>query len=208
MKKILLTIFIVLIIQTLALAIFIFSGAYNVSTSNHDNGFINWWLSVGATRAVKHHARGINVPPLDNPALVQEGFMHYDDMCVQCHGAPGKEPDEIAKGLWPKAPNLSMSPDNWSPAQLFWITKNGVKFSAMPAWGATHDDHKIWAMVAFIEKLAIMSPADYQQMQTNTVKNSSKDQDEHESANPPGHHDQQKSGNPAPHSEQQTNLNH
>lgn len=200
--KIILTIIIVLVVQALALAVFIFSGAYNVSTSNHDNGFINWWLSVGATRAVKHHASGITVPPLDDPALVQEGFMHYDDMCVQCHGAPGKDPDEIAKGLWPKAPNLSMCPDNWTPAQLFWITKNGIKFSAMPGWGATHDDHKIWAMVAFIEKLPKMSPADYQQMSTNSVK-SEKPSNEHENANPA-----QKTDNPAPHSEQQTNHNH
>lgn len=213
MKKtlvILLTILIVLIIQAVALVIFIFSGTYNISTANHDNAFVNWWLSEGATRAVKHHARGITVPSLDNPALVQEGFMHYDEMCVQCHGAPGKDPDEIAKGLWPKAPDLSMSPDDWTPAQLFWITKNGIKFSAMPAWGPTHDDDKIWSMVAFIEKLSKMSPADYQKMQTNTVK-SEKSEDhheEHENANSPEHHDEQKTGNPAQHSEQQTNHNH
>lgn len=179
-SAILLTILIVLAVEAVILAVFVFSGAYNVSTSNHDNGFVNWWLSVGATRAVKHHAHGITPPPLDNPALVQEGFMHYDDMCVQCHGAPGKEPDEIAKGLWPKAPNLSKSPDDWTPAQLFWITKNGIKFSAMPGWGATHDDHKIWAMVAFIEKLPKMSAADYQQMSTNTVKNGKSDEDHDE----------------------------
>ena len=216
--KNLLTILIVLIIQAVALAIFIFGGTYNISTSNHDNGFVNWWLSVGATRAVKHQSRGITVPPLDNPALVQQGFMHYDDMCVQCHGAPGKDPDEIAKGLWPKAPNLSMSSDNWTSAQLFWITKNGIKFSAMPAWGATHDDDKIWAMVAFIEKLPKMSPSDYQQMQTNTAKSekSPEQKEEHENAKPAVHNDnhgntnppEQKTENPTPHSEQQTNHNH
>ena len=217
MKKILPTILIVLIIEAVALVIFIFSGAYNVSTSNHDNGFINWWLATGATRAVKHHASSITVPPLDDPALVQEGFMHYDNMCVECHGAPGKEPEEIAKGLWPTAPNLSRTAGDWTSAQLFWITKNGIKFSAMPGWGATHDDHKIWSMVAFVQKLPKMSAADYQQMSTNMSEsaNSGEHHEDHESAKPAEHPDEQKAGSPAPHpvqptdqSQQQTNHNH
>ena len=183
MKKTLLTVISTIVIAVVIVAIgwtiFVFAGAYNVSTANHDNGFVNWWLDTGATRAVKHHASGIKAPPLDNPAMVQEGFQHYNEMCVQCHGAPGKDPDEIAKGLWPEAPNLSKTVPDWTPAQLFWITKNGIKFSAMPGWGATHSDEKIWAMVAFMEKLPKLSPSDYHQMETNTVKTDSDEGEQH-----------------------------
>lgn len=179
MKKILFTAFIVLVAvlvaQAVGLAIFIFSGAYNVSTSNHDNGFVNWWLARGAVRSVRHHASSITAPALDNPAIIQEGFKHYDDMCVQCHGAPGKDSDEIGKGLWPVAPDLAKSANHWTPAEIFWITKYGVKFSAMPGWGATHDDKKLWAITAFVEKLPKLSAADYAQMETNTVKKSDHD---------------------------------
>lgn len=174
MKKTILTVLLTLVIAAVvdlaAWTIFVFTGAYNVSTSNHDNAFINWWLDTGSTRSVKHHASGIKAPPLDDPAMVQEGFKHYDEMCVQCHGAPGKAGDEIAKGLWPKAPDLSKTVPEWTPAQLFWITKNGIKFTAMPGWGATHSDEKLWAMVAFMEKLPKLSPSDYQEMETNTAK--------------------------------------
>jgi len=47
---------------------------------------------------------------------------------------------------------------------LFWVIKNGVKMTAMPAWGPTHSDQKIWAMVAFLEKLPHMTAAQYQEM--------------------------------------------
>jgi len=167
--RIFLTIVIVLALEAIGGTIFVYTGAYDVSTSNHDNGFINWWLDTGTTRSIKHQASGITAPPLNNPAMVQEGFKHYDEMCVQCHGAPGKKPDEIAKGLWPEAPDLAKAVPDWTPAQLFWITKNGIKFSAMPAWGPTHSDEKIWDIVAFLEKLPKLSPADYQKMQANTV---------------------------------------
>ncbi|HWF18465.1 MAG TPA: cytochrome c, partial [Verrucomicrobiae bacterium] len=93
----------------------------------------------------------------------------YHEMCVQCHGAPGKEAGEIAKGLWPTAPNYNMITSDWTPAQLFWITKNGIKFTAMPGWGGTHSDEKIWDIVAFLQKLPNLSPTDYHQMETNTV---------------------------------------
>jgi len=36
--------------------------------------------------------------------------------------------------------------------------------SAMPAWGGSHDDATIWSMVAFLQKLPDLSPAQYQQM--------------------------------------------
>lgn len=183
MKKVLLTIIIVLAIQALVLVILIASGAYNVSTTNHDDGFVNWWLARGAIRSVRHHARAIKAPPLDNPAMIQEGFKHYDDMCVQCHGAPGKERDEIAQGLWPQAPDLSRTAPHWTASQIFWITKFGIKFSAMPAWGASHTDDTLWDITAFVQKLPQLSSNDYQQMATNTVKNPEHDQkDEHSGA--------------------------
>ena len=84
-----------------------------------------------------------------------------------CHGAPGQEPAEIAKGLWPETPDLKKAVPDWTPGELFWITKNGIKFTAMPAWGPTHDDDKIWDIVAFLERLPSVSPSEYQQLQAS-----------------------------------------
>lgn len=165
MKKIVITILTVLIVEAVGLVVFIYSGAYNISTSNQDNAVINWALDTGATRSIVRHAKGIKVPQLTEPIMIQEGFEHYHEMCVQCHGAPGVDRGEIAKGLWPDAPDLAKAVPEWTPAQLFWITKHGIKFTAMPGWGPTHKDEKIWAMVAFLEKLPHLSPADYHAME-------------------------------------------
>jgi len=32
----------------------------------------------------------------------------------------------------------------------------------MPAWGPTHNDQRIWAMVAFLQKLPDLTPEQYQ----------------------------------------------
>jgi mono/diheme cytochrome c family protein len=169
MKRILFTILLtllgVLIVEAAGWFVFLYSGTYSISTYNHDNGPINWALDTGMTRSAIRHARGIQAPQLTDPAMIQMGFQHYHEMCVACHGAPGVATDEIARGLWPKAPNLARTVPDWTPAQLFWITKNGIKFTAMPAWGPTHSEEEIWAMVAFLEKLPQLSPADYHKME-------------------------------------------
>lgn len=36
--------------------------------------------------------------------------------------------------------------------------------TGMPAWGPTHSDEKIWAMVAFLQKLPDMTAEHYKEM--------------------------------------------
>jgi mono/diheme cytochrome c family protein len=96
--------------------------------------------------------------------MIMEGFRHYREMCVGCHLAPGVDATEIREGLLPKPPRLQKAVEEWTPEELFWITKNGVKMTGMPAWGPTHSDAKIWAIVAFLEKLPHMTAAQYQEM--------------------------------------------
>jgi hypothetical protein len=66
----------------------------------------------------------------------------------------------MSQGLYPQAPELARSQDQ-SAAEQFWTIKHGVKLSAMPAWGRTHDDQLIWDMVAFVRTLPTMSPEQY-----------------------------------------------
>ena len=84
-------------------------------------------------------------------------------MCVQCHGAPGKERGEIGKGLTPRPPSLIDAVPLWSSSELFWIVKNGIQMTGMPAFGPTHDDDRIWAIVSFVQQLPRMSPTQYGQ---------------------------------------------
>jgi mono/diheme cytochrome c family protein len=165
MKKVVITLISMLVLGAAVPLVLIYSGVYSVSTYNHDNALINWALETGTTRSIVRHAKGIKAPGLDDPAMVQEGFEHYHEMCVFCHGAAGVSPADTAKGLWPDAPRLTMAASDWTPAELFWITKNGIKFSAMPAAGPTLDDGKVWALVAFLERLPQLSPADYYEME-------------------------------------------
>ena len=197
-KTIIITILAGLVLEAAGAIVFMYSGAYNVSMLNHDNAVMNWFFDTGSTRSVEHHAADLAPPELSDPARIKEGAGHFDEMCVQCHGGPGEKPGEIAQGLWPKAPDLGKAVDDWTPPQLFWIVKNGIKFSAMPAWGPSHSDEKIWSMVAFLEKMPQLTPEEYRQM-TQGAGGEDESENERTAAPKPGNqtNDADQSGAPA-----------
>lgn len=102
------------------------------------------------------------MPPLDDPAMATNGLRIYQKSCLVCHGAPGVHIGEVGRGLNPEPPELTEAAGDWKPNELFWITKNGVRMSGMPAWGVTKTDKEIWDIVAFARKLPKMTPKEYQ----------------------------------------------
>lgn len=169
--KILISGIISLVLIAVLFLLFIFSGIYNVGAASPHYKFTRWVISKMTDHSIKHYSSEVSEPPnLSDSSLIKTGFIHYSQMCSGCHGAPGINRNEIAEGLYPKPPRLLKSANEWKPAELFWIIKNGIKMTGMPGFGISHSDDKIWAMVAFMEKLPDMSPDQYKAMD-NTLKN-------------------------------------
>lgn len=141
---------------------FVYSGWYNVGADVPDNGIVRWVLHTTMERSVARRAAKVGAAPeLNNPALIRIGAEHYREMCVQCHLAPGVESTEIRTGLNPQPPTLETAVEHMNDQSLFWVIKHGVRMTAMPAWGKTHSDRKIWAMVAFLKRLPGMTAEEF-----------------------------------------------
>jgi len=146
---------------------FVYSGAYNIGADDHHTRPVFWLMETLRNRSIEAHAADVPVVPnLDDPKMIAEGAEHYAAMCTGCHLAPGKADSEIRPGLYPQPPNLAEHGVH-DPKEAFWVIKHGIKMSAMPAWGSSHDDATIWNMVAFIRKMPQMTPAEYQQLVGN-----------------------------------------
>ena len=170
--RIILTIILMIILAVAGLFVLISSGFYNVAASKPHTKFTQWIFSTAMEKSVKHHAEGIKSPPLSDDSMVQSGFDHYNEMCVGCHGKPGLSVSELDNGFNPEPPDLieNIKEGKWSAEQLFWITKHGIKMSAMPAFGHNHSDEDIWAIVAFLERLPKISPEEYEAMEESGKK--------------------------------------
>lgn len=145
----------------LAAVIFIFSGTYNIAATVPHSAAATWIFNTVKISSIRKHAEGIKEPPLEDTGLVREGFGHYDEMCVGCHGAPGIDQ---AKEFNPSPPGLAKAAEALRPAEIFWVIKNGIKMTGMPESGSTLSDEEIWGIVAFIERLHDLTPEEYKLM--------------------------------------------
>jgi mono/diheme cytochrome c family protein len=95
--------------------------------------------------------------------MVQAGAKAYASFgCATCHGAPGVTWLKFSEGLHPDPPDLKKVAGELSPAQLFWIIKNGINMTGMPSFAeAGAQDNEIWSIAAFVKKLPSVSDADY-----------------------------------------------
>lgn len=142
-------------------AALIYSGSYNIGVDAPHTAPVFALLESARTHSIRAHAQYLQVPSdLNSSRRVSSGAAEYAEMCSQCHLAPGMEKTEISKGLYPAAPELARG-DVLSPAEQFWVIKHGIKFTAMPAWGPTHDEDLIWDIVAFVRRLPTLSSKQY-----------------------------------------------
>ena len=165
--KTLITLAIVVIVGLMGAIGFAYSGLYDVGASSPHSEFVNWLLSTTSHASIERHATGVEVPDLDDDALAFAGVNDFDSMCKGCHGAQGQDPEAIGQGLNPPAPDLAVSAADMTPAELFWVTKNGIKMTGMPAWGVTHDDDALWSVVVLLQKLPGLDAAGYQAFLAN-----------------------------------------
>jgi len=163
--KIVLVLFIILVLLIVAVAAFLWSGTYNIAATVPHWRATHWVLGKIRDHSIAAHSKGITVPSFDSPKLVEGGFKEYHEMCRLCHGAPGYSRTEIAKGLYPGPPDFtSRDMKIRNEGELYWVIKNGIKMTGMPAFGPTHSEDELWGIVAFLKRLLDLKPEDYQTM--------------------------------------------
>jgi mono/diheme cytochrome c family protein len=107
----------------------------------------------GRDRSVERHAPREKNPYAGDPNAIATGLDHYRENCLVCHGAPGVPMTDVSKGLNPPAPSLGKEENDVPDGELFWVTKHGIRFTSMPAFGYTQSDEEIWDIVAFLRHL-------------------------------------------------------
>lgn len=162
MKTVLITLGIGALLGVFAALAVIYSGVFNVAATVTDAAPLRWILITTREASIRRHARDIQAPAPAGAKQVENGFRIYREMCVMCHTPVGRTPTPMAIGLNPQAP--SFEENDMSAAELFWATKYGIRFTGMPAWGASRSDQELWDVAAFLMTLPKMSATDYDAM--------------------------------------------
>ena len=115
------------------------SGLVSVAASSGHWPVTRWFLGWTLENAVATQSMAVERPEgldLSDPALIQRSAGNYATSCAACHGAPGVRQSPVVANMVPSPPRLKDSVVDWSDEELFWIVKNGFKYTGMPAWPA------------------------------------------------------------------------
>ena len=156
--------FALLLALSSAIAIgFLWSGLYDVGADDPHLAPVHAALQTLRERSIAARADSLAVPDLSDVALIRQGAGNYEAMCTGCHLAPGESATELSRGLYPSPPEFARG-GLATPARQFWVIKHGIKASGMPAWGKSMDDHAIWGLVAFVQRLPRLDAAAYHEL--------------------------------------------
>lgn len=137
-------------------------------------------VEIRVARAVRHLA----IPRLDrdeeNPwkdvataDVMKDAREHFADHCAQCHANDGSGDTEMGKSLYPRAPDMRLpATQNLSDGELYYIIRNGVPLTGMPAWGDPHfdQDDDSWQLVLFIRHLPQLTAEELKDMESYNPK--------------------------------------
>jgi predicted CXXCH cytochrome family protein len=106
--------------------------------------------------SIPRRARKEKNPWTATPEILKEAREHFTDRCAICHGYDGSGGTKVGRNVYPKAPDLRLpKTQNLTDGELHYIIENGVRLTAMPAWGKAHEelDDDSWKLVLFIRSL-------------------------------------------------------
>ncbi|HZP68790.1 MAG TPA: cytochrome c [Pseudolabrys sp.] len=151
------------IVAGIGAAVFFLGGFYSVAGTAEDPAIVRWALIQVRTASINRHAGDQPPANINDAQTVQAGAKAFAAHgCANCHGAPGVAWQKYSEGLHPDPPDLKEVVDHRTPAQLFWVVRNGINMTGMPSFAlAGAKDEEIWAIVAFLKKLPTVSEADY-----------------------------------------------
>lgn len=166
LRTILATVLAVLVIEVLMAAGVVYGGWFDVAANHSYPLGLEGLLETAQARAVDARAEealdsGAMRRPddLTDPGRIQRGMLHYEAMCVRCHGAPGRRADTYGRGMDPQPPDL------WDevrePAETFWVVDNGIKMTGMPAFGDFEEPDELWDIAAFVQQLPGLDATTY-----------------------------------------------
>jgi mono/diheme cytochrome c family protein len=163
-------------------------------------------METTVARALRH----MTIPKIDReeenpwatvvtPEILKDAREHFADHCSQCHANDGSGKTEMGQYLYPRAPDMRLpATQNLTDGELYYIIRNGVPLTGMPAWGEpnTDQDDDSWQLVLFIRHLPNLTAEEIKDMEHYNPVGEMEREDEKEHEQAPNGADS--SGKPAP----------
>jgi len=86
------------------------------------------------------------VPIAADEANYLVGVQVYRQNCAVCHGLPLQAPTAVAKGMFPRPPQLfrGKGVTDDEPGETYWKVANGIRMTGMPGYSQSLSSTQMW----------------------------------------------------------------
>jgi len=101
------------------------------------------------------------VPIEANEANYLAGAHEYLIHCAVCHGVSGKEKTAIARGEFPRPPELfhGKGVTDDPPAETYWKVANGIRLTGMPGYKQSLSETQMWQISLLLANADKLPPS-------------------------------------------------
>ncbi len=146
-------------------------GARGFSARAQPTGMETWMAHMMRAMAMPAGASARRDPyPGLTAAQMRFATEHFAAHCAVCHNNNGDGKTMLGENMYPHPPDLrGPGTRRKSDGALYYIIRNGIRMSGMPAWG---DDtpKETWELVDFIRHLPRLTPAEIARMRKYNPK--------------------------------------
>ena len=146
----------------------VLANAHGFSAAEQPSAVERWIARVARSAALPADARARTNPLPNHPELLAEARAHWADHCAGCHSNDGSGDTLLGKRTYPPAPDMRLpATQQMTDGELFYIIQNGIRLTAMPAWGggSAHDEQDSWKLVHFIRHLPQLTLEEKKEME-------------------------------------------
>jgi mono/diheme cytochrome c family protein len=154
------------VVAVLAAAV-VLQNAHGFSASSQPTALETWVARCARSTALPADARARANPVPNTPEVLADARAHWADHCATCHANDGSGDTFMGRHSYPPAPDMRLpATQRMTDGELFYIIQNGVRLTAMPAWGSEseHDALDSWKLVQFIRHLPNLTDDEKAQM--------------------------------------------
>jgi mono/diheme cytochrome c family protein len=129
------------------------TGNFPVAATAHPS---QWETKLAQFVLAKAMAR--QAPVLKNPLEPREenllaGMKVFHEACDGCHGTANQRSTWGTTDFYPRVPQFGFEPPTLPDWQIFWVAKNGIRYTGMAGYSPEISDDNAWKVALFLSRL-------------------------------------------------------
>ena len=134
------------------------TGRLTVAATSHPPPFEKELAQFVLARSIARQA-----PVLKNPLEPTEenllaGMKVFHDACDGCHGTASERSAWGTTDFYPRVPQFGFEPPTLPDWQIFWVAKNGIRYTGMGGYSPEMSDDRAWSVALFLSRLNSLPP--------------------------------------------------